>query len=310
MKGFLGGLAIGLAAGAASALFVGDDSTEPRAQREQNDAPERALGEPAVPADGGPSGQGADDDLRGFSPGTAILRIGDGYVFSEVRARPGASARNVGVVCLDLGKDVVLRGGHGIGPALLPVVFPGDPPATGQSFALVYDAPPDLAPGELRFSMRPVGQESGVALVRAGDGELFKVVIEELHTDPHALRRFVRLRYAPVEARDGGGVVRVKGALASTSVSVKEAAGIRELFHPPAGFRARLAHKVENVPFIGIKRLPLDFVLTRRGAFVVGEPFRGSLDIRRRAAILLRGVLHDGKVKGSHSLHLVVDGGL
>ena len=106
--------------------------------------------------------------------------------------------------------------------------------------------------------------------LRAGDGELFKVVIEELHTDPHALRRFVRLRYAPVEARDGGGVVRVKGALASTSVSGKEVAGIRELFHPPAGFRARLAHKVENVPFIGIERLPLEFVLERSGAFVVG----------------------------------------
>src|SRR5205814_69459 len=40
--------------------------------------------------------------LAPFAPGTAVLRIGDGYVFGEDHARPGAAESDVDVLCEDI----------------------------------------------------------------------------------------------------------------------------------------------------------------------------------------------------------------
>jgi hypothetical protein len=149
------------------------------------------------------------EEIAPFEEGTAVLRIGDGYVFGEDRVRTEFEEANVDVVCEDIRADLTLGCPHGALAADVPLAAVGLPDTSTGAAALVLDAPIALPERHATLILRPHDKASGIALVKSAAGKTFKVWLLEARRDTHALRRLVRIAYAEVPAVDGGGVMRV-----------------------------------------------------------------------------------------------------
>ena len=149
------------------------------------------------------------ETLPAFAPGFALLRIGDGYVFGDDHATPGAEPEEVDVACEDVHGGVTLACAHGAIGANLPLAAVGLPDTATGAAGLLVDAPAELPERHATLFLRPTAQRTGVALVKARTGKTYKAWLVEERGDPNALKRLARIGYAEVPTADGGGLLRV-----------------------------------------------------------------------------------------------------
>jgi len=218
MRGFLVGLLVG--AGIVAILLW------PRDERARAEGASRELVESVRPPPRGQPPEAEADDARAdpppaFAPGVVILRIGEGFVFGESAVRRGADEA-CDIVCQDIRHGASIHAPRGSTEAALPLGAVGVPERAADLAALLADAPEQLAEHDLMLTAGPRGPKLGIGFVRGGDGDTYRIHLQELHAAVHALQRFVELRYEAVPVRSGGGVVRTATASGSASITDKD----------------------------------------------------------------------------------------
>ena len=151
------------------------------------------------------------DDSAGvapFPPGEAILRIGDRYVFGETAVVARDDFREGDVECLDVTDGAsILRCAYGAQPANLPLGAVGLPVNPAEAAALLRDADTDLRDPRLRLGVECSPHEPGLGVVRDRSGRTFRVIGVAFVADGYPLERTVRIAYAEVPSRAGGGTL-------------------------------------------------------------------------------------------------------
>jgi hypothetical protein len=309
MKTFVPALLLGVLIGAGLMLAVprdredgpGAPPPDPRPL-----TPERAV--PAAPDWKEPAPRNAEP-TETFAEGTAVLRIGDGFVFGEERARPGAEAGEVDVLLLDLRDTASLQCSAGAAAALLPPAVASGTPSPEDAFALLENAPTDFEGETVELRRASHEDQSGVGLVRADDGLCYKVFAAEFHDDAHALRRFIRIRYARVPQVDGGGVVPVPGGVGSERVDAETAAKLRPHFQAPAEIRSSRGRKEMTGDFVRLGEIPDEFLVSNRGAYVLPRRLDTKVTVGIFSSLYLeQGVSRHAVVKGGFHSGIVVNG--
>jgi hypothetical protein len=311
VRTFLAGFVLGAALAAVVVLLVvrGDEpagAPPPPAPADTRDPPAPPPG-PQRPEGSASAGR----KEASFEPGTALLRIGEGYVFGETSARPDAEQGEVDLLCLDIGSEILLRCPHGCAPAALPVLFSGETPGLQAAFDLVEDAPVTLRKRTAALRGNPLGLDSGVLLVGDPRGGCHKVILEHAHRDPHALRRWIRIRHAEVPRRPGGGVLKIAGAEGSRSADKPTAEAVEDLLAPLRKLPPQWAVYLPRGPTTIVERLPEGFVVAKSGTIVVEEAQDASFVVEEDATLVLRGGLSpDARITAKATLGLVVEGDL
>ncbi len=237
------------------------------------------------------------EPLAPFAEGTAILRIGDGYVFGEDHARPAADEAHVDLLCEDIRGGATLACPAGALAADLPLAAVGLPDTPTGAAALLVDAPPDLPQRHATLAPRPQPERAGVALVRARAGKTFKVWLEEERGDPNALKRLVRLGYAEVPVVEGGGVLR----LPTTQPAGKDAA-------PTVAEVERLAKAGASIPggdFTNFLGGPWERFTPPDGEIKSTKGTRLLIDPPLRSTLII-----DGSYGGAYAVGGVAEGGV
>jgi hypothetical protein len=215
VRAFFAGSAVGLVVGFAVAWFMPregprDEAAPTRVERPA--APSEApvlVGPTPTPTASEPAVAGAPTAGAPFLPGTATLAIGDGYVFGEDRARPGADPESVDVSCQDIHHGVSLRCAHGAVAADVPLAAVGMPAEAGVAASLVKDAPRELPQRNAKLASVPMPRASGIALVRSAAGKTYRVHLVAEHGSPSALERRAEIAWKEVPSVEGGGVIRL-----------------------------------------------------------------------------------------------------
>lgn len=268
---------------------------------------DEACAPPPIPTLAAPPRKGPEQ-LAPFAPGTATLRIGDGYVFGDDHARPGATESEVDLLCQDIRGGVTLACPRGALPADLPLRAVGLPNTADLAAMLLSDAPHDLPERHASLSARPSAVRTGIALVRGANGATYKVWLLEERADVNALLRLVKLGYAEVPVTDGGGVLRIGVSRplglerAPTLGDVKRLVqvgrsipgssfanfleGAYEAFDPPAG----------------------ETVLDNESFLVLDGPLRSTLSLRGGAVYAAHGVDSEGRLRNSGYAAFAVKG--
>ena len=250
----------------------------------------------------------SNETLPAFEAGTAVLRIGDGYVFGEDHARAADDKAGVDVVCADISAYLTLRCPSGAVATDVPLGALGIPELASSAAILVGDAPVDLPERYATLSLRTAAPKIGVPLVKARGGKTYKVWLLEIRPDPEVLGRLVRVGYAEVPSKAGGGVLRVPTALpssATTQVDVERivAAG-RDV--PGDSF----ANFVGG-PYLRPSELPTDFVVETESRLLLADPLSTSISLPRGGGIWAdRGVATGGKLTYGGYTGVVVKGDL
>jgi len=315
MKTLLPAVILGMLLGAGLMLAVPRDAPPrtltpdgPEAPPVEQTAPDRDLSwrEPS-----GGRVESPDRATTSFPAGTAVLRIGDGLRFGEDHALPGAEGEEVDLLCLDIHDGVSIRCPQGGETALLPLARPGGSPAPLWSYDLLFNAPAEHSKEIVLLRLKAAESESGVCFVRSRDGRSFKVVIAALHSNPHALKRSVKILYSEVPSVPGGGVVPIPGGVGSSRVEEERAVAIRKLFeapseiHPSYGY----SHRMKKRDFVTLGKIPESLDITGRGAYLLPEALNSTVKLGVFGLLYLEGgMTGEGRVELDSQSNVVVEG--
>ncbi len=296
MRGFLVGAVVGLAIGVGAMWWLRPEARE--APGPLNPDPIAAEPEPARPPPPvleAPSMPEAVEPGKPFPKGEAILRIGDGFVFGERHARAvGENVEAVDLICQDIRYGASLECPHGAASVATPFARQSDKLTSRLVFDHLLDAPLEMPARRVHAEHVLRGALSGIALVKASDGVVYKVLCTELHGNPHAFKRWVRIRYAPVEAKDGGGIVNLPGeprvVLAGKAGIPKAIADYPKV--PGDSFRSFL-----KSPTGVIKNLPDKLAFKSRQSLALAEPLRTEIEFKAYSSLIApHGIERNGKV--------------
>jgi hypothetical protein len=263
---------------------------------ERTEAPTRAPPPPpAVPPPTRGRSRPSDPQRAPFPPGTIVLKVGDAYVFGEDAVRDDEDGADL--VCEDIHDWVGIATPNGSGEARLPVLLQGEPPSVDAAYGLLDTAPTRLDRDRLVLRSWPQQMRSGIGLVRAADGRVFKVRIESIEGSPRVLERVARLQYQGVEVEEGGGVVPVEGALLAVPVTTEEREVLPLLKDQPVIPGMGFTNFVDGTYVRVDGRLPPKLVAEKRAYLLLDEPLSTEIEFRGYSGLYARkGIAADGRV--------------
>jgi hypothetical protein len=216
-------------------------------------------------------------------------------VFGEDHARRRGDVEGADVVCLDLGDLTVLRcpgGGAAAGLALGAVGMSTEPKAVA---ALVADAPAELPEKSVSLAARCTPQRPGVAFVQSAAGATNKVFALGTTWNADALLRTVRIGYAEIPRRAGGGMI-----VLPTSTSAAGAPTLADLQSIMAAGAALPGSDFTSFLDGGYERLssmPAELSLDGRKYLLLDEPLATTITFNAYSGLVAsRGIAATGKV--------------
>jgi len=217
-------------------------------------------------------------------------------VFGEDHARPRGDVEGADVVCLDLGETTELRcpaGGASAGLTLGVVGMPTEPKAVA---ALLADAPAELPKKQASLAAHCTPRNPGVAFVQSAAGATYKVFVLGATWNADALLRNVRIGYAEIPRRQGGGVI-----VLPTSTSAAGATTLAELHAiiaagdavPGANFTSFL-----NGGYERLSSMPAELSLADGKYLLVDEPLATTITFNAYSGLVAsHGIAAAGKVR-------------
>lgn len=299
MKLFLAGLAIGLLLGwGLTVTFSGPGPDLPKPSRPAPDV-EAAQIEPSSrsktppPLNRDPAG---NDDRGAFAAGTAILMIGDRYVFGADQVLAPGDGREGDLLCQDIRHGASLRCPHGTIPADVPLAATGLPETPAEVATLLTDAPNTLPKRDAQLVSHSNAQQTGVVLVRADSGATYKVWLVREEPNPAALKRRVHIAYATVPTKDGGGVLHLPTAspLGDAAPTRKD---IEALVKVGSSIPGDSFARFISGSYTRLSEYPEKLELTEQQYLLVDEPLRTEVTFPRRGGLYAAaGIAPEGRV--------------
>jgi hypothetical protein len=238
----------------------------------------------------------AESDVPPFPAGEAELRLGEGYVFGEDHVRPRDDVEAADVVCMDIGEPTSLRcpaGGAAAGLTLGAFGLPADPKAVA---ALAADAPEDLPEKTVSLATRSTTKRPGIAFVRSTTGATYKVFAFGATWNADALLRTVRIGYAEVPRRAGGGSIVLPTS--TPAAGAPPLADLRSIMEAGAAVPGSDFTNFLNGAYERISSMPVELSLADGKYLLLDEPLATSVEFNAYSGLVAsRGVAATGKVR-------------
>ncbi|MEM7164836.1 MAG: hypothetical protein AAF581_05190 [Planctomycetota bacterium] len=333
-------ISVGFVAGALCLAFVSwlnwpaEDRTQPAGFDAHSSARTTSQVDPAAnpafqpfvdaPQRTADSGDGAvdrrDTQPLVFAPGEVVLRIGDRYRFGSPTVvadnATDTSAVKGGhdLICFDLrGGRCVLGTPGGSEQVYHPRIVVGNPPTQPEVFDALLDAPDDLSEADevTLYGSVSANERTGVVLIRARDGRVYKARIVEEERATHALDRSVVLAYAELPTVPDGGAVRMSSDVVTGVEPVADIytalRDLRKLLGKMPGRNHYL--RVNKGQLIQLDFPPHDLVVTKDRHLVLGAPLLTSLQLDHGGLIYAEaGIGRAGELRYSRNAGVVVLG--
>ncbi len=313
MRRFVAGIVVGVLLAAGAWLLWKPERPGPRTEPAGTSAAGPAASSSDVPREmleaspRAPKLRGTDKSSEPFAPGTAVLRIGEDYVFGEEHARQDGGAADV--ACLDIRTLTTLAFPNGAARAVLPLLTREDVPTGAECFGYAVDAPATFEPATFELSpTKPVHDRYfGLVFARSATGTVYKVAVIATSQDAQALRRTVTLRYASVPSTEGGGKLRIPDTVQGNVVGADEIERITGLLTAPGSIPVRGGTVQSHVMAVSPPTSDLEF---KRPAQLIVE---GTLRTNIKGpglGVFVRGDVAAGAVVEASSGIILVEGDL